>query len=580
MELLVDKLNKIFTKAFCDAGYDEREINVGECAIEKFGDFQCQSPLFLAKKYHKAPFIIANDVLAHLPQNDIIQNATVANPGYINFFVDNTFLAKYLEEYLQEIDKPRKPTGKKVLIDYGGANCAKPLHVGHLRSADIGEAIKRISKFMGDDCIGDVHLGDWGLQMGMVIYAVWEKYPDLVYFDENYTGEYQKEPPFSMEELKVMYPSISQRTKEDEILHEKVKQITYQLQQGRRGYVALWRHIIEVSKKLIKQDYDKLNANFDLWLGESDSKKYQDEVIDYVVKNGYSRVSDGATIVDISLPEDKTEIPPFMLLNSAGAALYSTTELATIVQREREFNVDEIIYVVDNRQELHFTQVFRCVKKTKILKKNIDLKFVGFGTMNGPDGKPYKTRDGRAMGLNDLMDMVKSKALEKVSQSKVGYSQEEIENISNVVAISALKFADLCVLRTKDLIFDVDKFCSFEGKTGPYILYTITRANSILAKTEKLSKDFCLLEEDRKLALSLIKFSDAVNLAYEKSAPSYLCDYAYSLANEFNTFYGKSSIIYEENLEKKYSKIMLTNYTKNMLKKCMDLLAINTLEKM
>ncbi len=539
-----------------------------------------QGYLFLAKKYHKAPFIIANDVLAHLPQNDIIQNATVANPGYINFFVDNTFLAKYLEEYLQEIDKPRKPTGKKVLIDYGGANCAKPLHVGHLRSADIGEAIKRISKFMGDDCIGDVHLGDWGLQMGMVIYAVWEKYPDLVYFDENYTGEYQKEPPFSMEELKVMYPSISQRTKEDEILHEKVKQITYQLQQGRRGYVALWRHIIEVSKKLIKQDYDKLNANFDLWLGESDSKKYQDEVIDYVVKNGYSRVSDGATIVDISLPEDKTEIPPFMLLNSAGAALYSTTELATIVQREREFNVDEIIYVVDNRQELHFTQVFRCVKKTKILKKNIDLKFVGFGTMNGPDGKPYKTRDGRAMGLNDLMDMVKSKALEKVSQSKVGYSQEEIENISNVVAISALKFADLCVLRTKDLIFDVDKFCSFEGKTGPYILYTITRANSILAKTEKLSKDFCLLEEDRKLALSLIKFSDAVNLAYEKSAPSYLCDYAYSLANEFNTFYGKSSIIYEENLEKKYSKIMLTNYTKNMLKKCMDLLAINTLEKM
>ena len=219
-------------------------------------------------------------------------------------------------------------------------------------------------------------------------------------------------------------------------------------------------------------------------------------------------------------------------------------------------------------------------QKTNILKKNIDLKFVGFGTMNGPDGKPYKTRDGRAMGLNDLMDMVKSKALEKVSQSKVGYSQAEIENISNVVAISALKFADLCVLRTKDLIFDVDKFCSFEGKTGPYILYTITRANSILAKTEKLSKHFCLSQEDRKLALSLIKFSDAVNLAYEKAAPSYLCDYAYNLANEFNTFYGKSSIIYEENLEKKYSKIMLTNYTKNMLKKCMDLLAINTLEKM
>lgn len=580
MELITEKLNNIFLKAFRDAGYDEQDIKVGECAIEKFGDFSCQSPLFLAKKYHKAPLIIANDVLSHLPQNEIIKDATVASPGYINFFVDDKYLAKYLQEYLFDVDKARKATGKKMLIDYGGANCAKPLHVGHLRSADIGESIKRIRKYIGDECIADVHLGDWGLQMGMVIYAVWEKHPDLVYFDQEYTGEYPTQPPFSMEELKVMYPDISKRSKEDENLHEKVQQITYELQQGRRGYVALWRHIINVSKKLIKQDYDKLNAHFDLWLGESDSKVYQDEVIDYVIKNGYSRKSDGATIVDISLPEDKATIPPFMLLNSAGSALYSTTELATIVQREREHNVDEIMYVVDNRQELHFVQAFRCVKKINILKKDIVLQFVGFGTMNGPDGKPYKTRDGKAMGLDELMGMVKSKALEKVRESRPDYSQHEIENISDVVALSALKFADLSVLRTKDLMFDVDKFCSFEGKTGPYILYTITRANSILAKVEKPSGDFCLLDEDRKLALCLIKFTDSIKQAYEKSAPSYLCDYAYNLANEFNTFYGKSSIIYETNETKKYSKIMLTNYTKNMLKKCMELLAINTLEKM
>ena len=523
---------------------------------------------------------IANDVVAHIDGEGIIKNITVASPGYINFFIDGEYLAKYLQEYLLDVVDTRKPTGKKVLIDYGGANCAKPLHVGHLRSADIGESIKRIAKYMGDDCIGDVHLGDWGLQMGMVIYAVWEKNPNLVYFDENYTGEYPSQPPFTMDELKVMYPNISQRAKTDEVLHEKVKKITYDLQQGRRGYVALWKQIIEVSKKSIKQDYDKLNAHFDLWLGESDSKNYQDEVVDYVIKNGYSRVSDGATIVDVAQEGDKAEIPPFMLLNSAGSALYSTTELATIVQRDREFGVDKILYVVDNRQELHFVQVFRCVKKINILKKDIDLQFVGFGTMNGPDGKPYKTRDGKAMGLDDLMQMVVDKALEKVKQSKPDYSDTEIENISKVVAISALKFADLSVLRTKDLVFDVDKFCSFEGKTGPYILYTITRANSVLAKADDCDAKFSLSDEDKRLALCLIKFTDSVTSAYEKNAPSFLCDYAYSLANEFNTFYGKSSIIYEKDSTKKHTKIMLTKFTKNMLQKCMDLLAINTLEKM
>ena len=579
MELLNDSLKQIFTQAFCDAGYND-DVSVNECAIEKFGDFQCQTPLLLAKKYHKAPISIANDVVAHLPKNSIITNVTVANPGYINFFIDENYLANYLQEYMQFIEKPREKTNKKVLIDYGGANCAKPLHVGHLRSADIGESIKRIMSFEGDNCIGDVHLGDWGLQMGMVIYAVWEKNPNLVYFDENYQGEYPKEPPFDMEELKVMYPNISQRAKQDEQLYEKVKHITFELQNGRRGYVALWKHIISVSKKLIKEDYDKLNAHFDLWLGESDSKKYTDEVIDYVINGGYSRVSDGATIVDVSQDDDKVEVPPFMLLNSAGSVLYSTTELATIVQREKEFDVDEIVYVVDNRQELHFVQVFRCARKIGILKKDIDLKFVGFGTMNGKDGKPYKTRDGKAMGLDDLLEMVKAKAYEKVSASKTNYSPKEIENISNVVAISALKFADLCVLRTKDLSFDVDKFCSFEGKTGPYILYTITRANSILNKVEKDVTLFSLSKEDRKLALCLVKFLDAVKTAYDKFAPSYVCDYAYTLANEFNTFYAKSSIIYEQDETKKHSKIILTKYTQKMLKKCMDLLAISTLEKM
>ncbi len=580
MELLNRKLKQIILKAFCDAGYMEEDINIGDCAIPKFGDFSCQSPLFLAKKYHKAPFVIASDVLLHLQKNEIIVNASVANPGYINFFIDNNYLAEYLKKYLEYVKNPLISKNKKVLIDYGGANCAKPLHVGHLRSADIGEAIKRICVYMGDDCVGDAHLGDWGLQMGMVIYAVWEKNPELVYFDDNYAGEYPKEPPFTIDELKVMYPSISKRAKQDAGLYEKVKSITHDLQSGRRGYIALWKHIVDVSKKLIKADYDKLNIHFDLYLGESDSKKYQDEVIDYVIRNGYSRISDGATIVDVSMPDDKTEIPPFMLLNSAGSALYSTTELATIVQREREFNVDQILYVVDNRQELHFIQAFRCVKKINILKKDVDLKFIGFGTMNGTDGKPYKTRDGNAMQLKELMDMVKNKALEKVKETKANYSQDEIENISDVVAISALKFADLSVFRSKDLVFDVDKFCSFEGKTGPYILYTITRANSILSKVPNIEGNFTLSDEDRKLALCLIKFTDSIQSAYEKFAPSYLCDYAYSLANEFNAFYGKSSIIHEENIDKQYSKLLLTNYTKDMLKKCMDLLAINTLEKM
>ena len=583
MNKFLQDLTTLIKTAFLNAGFDE-EVVVSDCAIAELGDFQCQTALALAKKYRMSPLMIAQKVVENLPENKLIKSISAVNPGYINFFVTDEALSQEFKAELDNLDKPLGVDNRVTVVDYGGANVAKPLHVGHLRSANIGESIKRICTYAGNKTIGDVHLGDWGLQMGMIIAQLQAQHPDWIYFDENFTGEYPQESPITVKDLETLYPQASQKAKADEEFKKKAQDAMVELQNGRRGYYALWKHFLEVSKKDLKTHYDALNVNFELWLGESDSVKYYPALIEEIIAKGYAKESQGATIVEVEEEADVNPVPPFMLKKSDGGVTYATTDLATIVQRDKELGAERMVYVVDKRQDLHFKQVFRCTKKTGVTSKDIQLDFAGFGTMNGKDGKPYKTRDGGVMQLGVLIADVIKKAEEKVEEAKgqnADYSLEEKKEISTAVAISALKFADLSIFRMKDYIFDPDKFCSFEGKTGPYLLYTITRAKSILKKSGQNSfENFEISHMPRQLVLTLLAFKSEAEKAYQELAPSVLCDYVYKLANLFNTFYNSCNIISEEDQAKKSSWLYLTNAVVKFMEKVLDLLAIKTLEKM
>lgn len=570
MKFITEILSDILTKGAKLAGYDKK-LTVTTCDLQELGDYQCTDAMSLAKVYHKSPVIIAKDIISQT-QDKIIKAINVAGAGYINIKIDEDFLTNYIVEYMNNLDNlaSSRISPKNIIIDYGGANVAKPLHVGHLRSANIGESIKRICKYVGNNTLGDVHLGDWGLQMGMVILGIKREKPELVYFDENFVGEYPKDSPVTISDLERIYPSISKETKENEKTLKEAKDITYALQHGHKGYFALWKHIVDTSIKDLKINYDSLNVHFDLWLGESDTRNDYDNVIDYFVKNNYAYESEGALVVDVKEENDSKEVPPFMLKKSDGSVLYSTTDLATLIERYKKYNAEKVVYVVDNRQELHFASLFRVAKKYNLVPRNMELVFAGFGTMNGKDGKPYKTRDGGVMKLKNLIEEVKNSAKEKSNEN----------DTSEVVAISALKFADLSIMRTKDYIFDPEKFCAFEGKTGPYLLYSLTRAKSILRKVGEISGKFNANFCDKKILLSLANFANTIISAYENLAPNELCDYAYKLANDFNSFYAKTSIINEKDIDKKYSLCMQTKFVVTILEKILNLLAIETLDKM
>ena len=570
MKFITEILSDILTKGAKLAGYDKK-LTITTCDLQELGDYQCTDAMSLAKVYHKSPVIIAKDIISQT-QDKIIKAINVAGAGYINIKIDEDFLTNYIVEYVNNLDNlaSSRISPKNTIIDYGGANVAKPLHVGHLRSANIGESIKRICKYVGNNTLGDVHLGDWGLQMGMVILGIKREKPELVYFDENFVGEYPKDSPVTISDLERIYPSISKETKENEKTLKEAKDITYALQHGNKGYFALWKHIVDTSIKDLKINYDSLNVHFDLWLGESDTRGDYDNVINYFVKNNYAYESEGALVVDVKEENDSKEIPPFMLKKSDGSVLYSTTDLATLIERYKKYNAEKVVYVVDNRQELHFLSLFRVAKKYNLVPKNMELVFAGFGTMNGKDGKPYKTRDGGVMKLKNLIEEVKNSAKEKSNEN----------NTSEIVAISALKFADLSIMRTKDYIFDPEKFCAFEGKTGPYLLYSLTRAKSILRKVGEISGKFNANFCDKKILLSLTNFANTIISAYENLAPNELCDYAYKLANDFNSFYAKTSIINEKDIDKKYSLCMQTKFVVTILEKILNLLAIETLDKM
>ena len=481
MKTIIGCIEEVMMEAFQASGYEEKFGKVTVSNRPDLCEYQCNGAMAAAKAYRKAPIMIANDVVEKLQDKSIFESAQAVNPGFINLKVNRNFLASYLNEMARDenLSVEKTETPKTIVIDYGGPNVAKPLHVGHLRSAIIGESIKRMGRFLGHKVIGDVHLGDWGLQMGLIITELSKRQPDLVYFAEDYQGEYPEEAPFTVSELEEIYPTASKKSKEDEAYKNEALEATLELQKGRRGYRALWDQIMKVSVADLKKNYEKLSVDFDLWKGESDADPYIPGLVDYLKEKGYAYMDQGALVVDVKEESDTKEIPPCMILKSDGASLYTTTDLATIVQREEDFHPDEIIYVVDKRQELHFVQVFRCAKKTHLVPEKTELSFVGFGTMNGKDGKPFKTREGGVMRLERLISEINEEMYKKIVENR-SVKGDDAHKTAQMVGLSAIKYGDLSNQASKDYVFDVDRFTSFEGNTGPYILYTIVRIKSIL----------------------------------------------------------------------------------------------------
>ena len=588
MKTLLELITIEMREAFVKAGYDEELAKVTLSNRPDLCEYQCNGALAGAKKYKKAPFMIAEDVAAQLKDCPYFEMVDVVKPGFINLKLSSGSTADYLNEMAAEeklgVEEEKNP--KTVIIDYGGPNVAKPLHVGHLRSAIIGESVKRIIRYKGNHVIGDIHLGDWGYQMGLIITELKKRQPDLPYFDENYEGEYPKEAPFTIGELEEIYPTASAYAKEHEDYREEALHATYLLQNGYRGYRAIWEHIMRVSVADLKKNYQNLNVEFDLWKGEADAQKYIPDMVQRLKHEGYARYAEGALVVDVQEESDNKEVPPCMILKSDGAALYDTTDLATLVQREEDYRPDQVIYVVDKRQELHFTQVFRCAKKTGIVRPETELSFLGFGTMNGKDGKPFKTREGGVMRLENLIREIDEEMYKKIMDNRT-VEQEEAERTAQTVGLAAIKYGDLSNQASKDYVFDVDRFTSFEGNTGPYILYTIVRIKSILNKYQENGGSLEGLkvrpaenEYEKALMLQVLKFNDVFEAVYEETAPHKLCAYIYELANEFNKFYHETKILSEEDEEKKSGYIALLTLSKRVLEACIDLLGFEAPERM
>ena len=588
MEKMMDLLAQELSAAFEKAGYDSSYGRVTVSNRPDLCEYQCNGAMAGAKAYHKAPIVIAQDVVEKLSDSQVFSMAEAVKPGFINLKIKETFLSGYLQKMhtaqLLGAEKTQNP--KTIIIDYGGPNVAKPLHVGHLRSAIIGESIKRMGRFLGHEMIGDVHLGDWGLQMGLIITELKHRQPEVVYFDESYEGEYPKEAPFTIGELEEIYPAASAKSKGDESFREEALEATHLLQQGRPGYMALWNHIMRVSVTDLKKNYEKLNVTFDLWKKESDAQPYIPAMVEEMREKGYAYMDQGALVVDVKEETDTKEVPPCMILKSDGASLYTTTDLATIVEREKLFHPDEILYVVDKRQEMHFVQVFRCAKKTGLLPQETKLSFLGFGTMNGKDGKPFKTREGGVMRLEHLIEDINEEMFHKIVENR-SVKDKDARQTAQIVGLSAIKYGDLSNQATKDYIFDIDRFTSFEGNTGPYILYTIVRIKSILNRYEQENKDTengeileAANESEKVLMLALTGFPAVVEGAFEEKAPHKVCSYIYELANAFNRFYHETKILSEEDERQKASWIQVLLLTRKVLETSIDLLGFSAPERM
>lgn len=593
MKKFLDMLTEEMQRAFAEAGYDESLGRVTDSNRPDLCEYQCNGAMAGAKQYRKSPLMIAGDVAAKLADSKVFAEAVAVAPGFLNLKVSEAFLLDYVRGMRADakygLDMPEKP--RKIIIDYGGPNVAKALHVGHLRSAIIGESIKRITRFAGHEIIGDIHLGDWGQPMGLIIHELQLRYPDLPYFDDSYTDEYPAEAPFDIAELEEIYPTASARAKEDPEYKEKAMEATFRLQNGARGYRALWNHIIRVSVPDLKKNYERLNVEFDLWNGESTVYDRIPDMVKAMKEGGYAYISDGALVVDVKEETDTKEIPPCMILKSDGAALYNTTDLATIQMRMEEYHPDRIIYLADKRQELYFEQIFRCARRTKLVEPETELVHIGFGTMNGQDGKPYKTRQGGVPRLEDLIEEINREMLRKIRENgeTKGYhvSEDEALETAEIVGLAAIKYGDLSNQPSKDYIFDVDRFTSFEGDTGPYILYTVVRIKSILSKYREQGgalKDAAFLpaqnEYEKALVMELVKCNATVEAAYGESAPNRICAYVYDIANAFNRFYHETPILTESDETRKAGWIALLTLTRDILEDCIDMLGFSAPERM
>ncbi len=588
MKKLLDQITEVVSEAFEASGCEARYGKVTLSNRPDLCEYQCNGAMAAAKTYHCAPIQLASKAAEKLKEHEMFSEVTAVSPGFLNLKLSSAFVRDYLQSMALDerlgCDKTENP--RTIIVDYGGPNVAKPLHVGHLRSAIIGESIKRLGRFAGHKVIGDIHLGDWGLQMGLIITELKYRQPDLAYFDEHYTGEYPKEPPFTISELEEIYPTASARSREDEDYREEALQATYLVQHGHRGYQAILQHILNVSVSDLKRNYANLNVEFDLWKGESDAQPYIPELVERLKKEGYAYESAGALVVDAKEETDAKEIPPCMILKSDGASLYTTTDLATLVERRKLFDPDEVIYVVDKRQEMHFIQVFRCAKKTEIVRPETKLDFLGFGTMNGKDGKPFKTRDGGVMRLEYLISDIEQKMYEKISKNPE-ISREEARETASIVGLSAIKYGDLSNQASKDYVFDMERFTSFEGNTGPYILYTMVRIKSILSKYQAQGGDpkkgrIPEAENDSQKALELMlaRFNGVLENAFEELSPHKVCAYIYELANDFNKFYHETKILSEENQEKRAGLISLLTLTLRILETCIDVLGFEAPSRM
>ena len=588
MKKILDLLTEEMGKAFESAGY---EAELGKVTVSNRPDlceYQCNGAMAGAKKYHKAPIMIANEVAEILKNMPVFSQVDAVAPGFLNLKLSEDYLAEYLRG-MKESDRFGFESSKakeKVVIDYGGANVAKALHVGHIRSANIGESVKRILRFAGDEVIGDAHLGDWGLQMGLVICGIKERQPDLVFFDDSYTGEYPEECPVTIRELEEIYPASSAKSKEDPEYKAKAMEATKKLQDGQPGYRALWHNIMKVSIGDLKKNYSSLNVDFDLWNGESSVHDRIPGMVDYMKKGGWAVMSEGALVVEVAEETDTKKVPPCMVLKSDGASLYNTTDLATIQQRMEDFDPDRIVYIVDKRQELYFEQVFRAARKTKLVKEDTKLNFLGFGTMNGADGKPFKTRDGGVMRLENLINDTKAEMFEKIKEGRP-VSEEEARSIADIVAISALKYGDLSNQASKDYVFDIDRFTSFEGDTGPYILYTIVRIKSILAKYTEAGGDLSKVkigkagnEFEKALHMEIAQFASVMDSAVTELAPHKICGYIYDVANAFNKFYHETQILGETDETRKENLIALLILVRDILETSIHLLGFEAPERM
>lgn len=571
----IKECEEYILNVFKSCGYDILEVILEVSSREDLGEFQINTCMSLAKKYGKNPRVIAEEIISNF--DDRFENVNIAGPGFINVSINKNQLLNVVSSSLKDISYLiDKDKNKTIIIDYGGANAAKTLHIGHMRSANIGESLKRLSALLGNKMIGDVHLGDIGRQSGMVISEIKKRKPNLCFFDKNYKGDYPK-LEITPEELSIYYPSASNDAKENPERMEEVRKITALVDEGIEPYISMWKDIVEVSKQEIKKTYDYLNCHFDLWEGELSSLKYIKDTLK--VLEPYMYESDKAKVIDVKREDDKIEFPPLIVIKNDGSSIYATRDLATIYNRINLYNPDEIWYVVDMRQSMYFEQVFRASYKSKLVKENCKLNYYGFGTMNGKDNKPFKTRDGGVLQLNDLIKMIKDELSKRISSSS---SEEEKEEILNKLTVATIKFADLLPYRTTDYIFDLEKFCSFEGKTGPYILYSMVRIKSILNKVDY--KSFSIhdiySDSERKLYVKLLSLSKILNKSYNEKTLSYICEYLYELCSMFNKFYSETNIINETNNERKETYITLLHLILNICTTLLDVLAIEIPDKM